>query len=151
MSAERILVIDDSEVMLGRIRRALTAAGYEVTTTTLAVGNARFIPNCDLVIIDYHMPGIEGDTVIAGMRTSVERSGHDCLLYLYTSDRAVAARYAELGFDGCFTSKGDEETLVRQVASAFRRRKIRAVAERTRPSTAPGPSQGPKPDRKTIK
>ncbi len=65
-----ILVIDDSEVMLSRIRRALEVEGYDVTATTRAVGNARHIPTCDLAIIDNHMPGIDGGTVIASLRSA---------------------------------------------------------------------------------
>jgi CheY-like chemotaxis protein len=144
MSAERILVIDDSEVLLARIKQALSAAGYEVTTTTRAVGNARFIPNCDLVIIDYHMPGIDGKTVIEALRGSSKAAGHVCLFYLYTSDRTVAQTYAELGFDGSFSGKGDEALLVRQVSSAFRMRKIRAVAERGHSSTNVRSAEGAK-------
>ncbi|MET0593923.1 MAG: response regulator, partial [Polyangiaceae bacterium] len=52
-----ILVIDDSEVLLSRIKKALVDDGHMVTTTTQTVGNARHLATCDLVIIDYHMPG----------------------------------------------------------------------------------------------
>src|SRR6476469_10033727 len=55
-----ILVIDDSEVLLSRIKKALIEDGHMVTTTTQTVGNARHLATCDLVIIDYHMPGING-------------------------------------------------------------------------------------------
>jgi hypothetical protein len=46
-----VLVIDDSQVMLDRIRRALTTAGYDVTATTQIIGNARYLASCDLLII----------------------------------------------------------------------------------------------------
>ena len=116
----RILVVDDSEVMLDRIRRALTAAGYEVVATSQVVGNARFLRTCELVILDYHMPGMNGAEVVASMRSIANSPKNMCSIFLYTSDEGVTRSFKELGFDGVFTNKGDEATLVRQVASFFR-------------------------------
>jgi CheY-like chemotaxis protein len=122
-----ILVIDDSEVMLSRIRRALELEGYDVTATARAVGNARHIASSDLIIIDFHMPGIDGGTVIASLRAAATTKGHPCLFYLYTSDKAVARDYRKLGFDGCFTDKGNEESLARQVRAVFRMLQMRQL------------------------
>src|SRR5579872_6673000 len=115
----RILVIDDSDVMLNRIRRALESEGWDVITTANAVGNARHIATCDLVIIDYHMPGIDGAAVISSLREAASANAsrgaqsHGCVFYLYTSDPAVETTFQALGFDGVFTEKGDERALVR--------------------------------------
>jgi CheY-like chemotaxis protein len=122
----RILVIDDSEVMLERVKRTLTDQGFEVVATSQIVGNARQLPSCDLVIVDYHMPGLDGSTVVASMRAVGAMSTRDlCPIYLYTSDAAVMSQYTELGFDGVFTAKGNEEALVRQVQTLFRLLDIR--------------------------
>jgi serine/threonine-protein kinase len=129
-STRKILVIDDSEVMLTRIRRALEADGYEVLTTSRAVGNARHIPSSDLCIIDYHMPGLDGGTVIASLKSAAQTGGHACLFYLYTSDPAIARDYQRFGFDGSFTDKGNEDALVRQVRAVFRMLQMRAIKRR---------------------
>lgn len=126
----KILIIDDSEVMLTRIRRALEADGYEVSATSRAVGNARHIPSTDLCIIDFHMPGIDGGTVISSLKSAAKSGGHACLFYLYTSDPAIAKDYQKLGFDGCFTDKGNEEALVRQVRAVFRMLQMRALKKK---------------------
>jgi CheY-like chemotaxis protein len=123
----RILVIDDSEVMLNRIRAALEAEGHETITTTRAVGNARHILSCDLAIIDYHMPGIDGGTVIQSLRSAAPAGSHSCLFYLYTSDPVIAKDHQKLGFDGVFTEKGNESALVRQVRALFRMAAMRAM------------------------
>jgi CheY-like chemotaxis protein len=125
--AKRILVIDDSEVMLDRIRWALISAGYEVIATDQIVGNARYLASCDLIIIDYHMPGLNGDSVVASMRTIAHSTKNKSKLFLYTSDEKIAGNYRELGFDGAFWGKGDEGVLVRQVAAVFRTLEMRAA------------------------
>jgi CheY-like chemotaxis protein len=129
----RILVIDDSVVMLDRIRMRLEAEGYDVVTTTNAVGNARHIRTCDLVIIDFHMPGIDGATVIQSLKSAATAGGHSCRFYLYTSDPVVAKDHKRLGFDGVFTDKGDEQSLARQVRAIFRMLQMRALQRKAKP------------------
>jgi CheY-like chemotaxis protein len=134
----RILVIDDSEVMLARIKKALVADGHTVTTTAQTVGNARHLASCDLVIIDYHMPGIDGLAVQQQLRGAAAQLDKQPLFYLYTSDPSVVA--LAKGFDGCFTNKGDEALLVQQVRAVFRLSQIRAMANKGRPSSPPHPA-----------
>jgi two-component system, OmpR family, response regulator len=124
---KRIMVIDDSEVMLERIKRALTAEGYDVIATSHPVGNARHLPTCNLVILDYHMPGLDGSSVVKSLRTLAHSLENECPIYLYTSDATTAVDYARLGFDGVFPLKGDEQVLVRQVAAVFRRMDMKAA------------------------
>ena len=134
-----ILVIDDSEVMLARIKKALLADGHTVTTTTQTVGNARHLASCDLVIIDYHMPGINGFSVQEQLRGAAAQLQRQPLFYLYTSDPSLVAQAK--GFDGCFTSKGDEAQLVQQVRAVFRLSQIREMANRPRPHSNPPGSE----------
>lgn len=121
----RILVIDDSEVVLGAVQRALAAEGYTVTVTSQTVGAARHLVNADLVVLDYHMPGIDGKQVLDSMRAATRAMPKPPAFYLYTTDRELAGRYRMLGFDGAFTDKGDHAALVRQVGAAFRLIRLR--------------------------
>ncbi len=120
LSQPRILVIDDSEVVLARIKSVLVAAGYDVTTTSQTVGTARFLKNCDLVIVDYHMPGLNGSSVVKSLKGALSGSERAPLFYLYTSDELVEADCRSMGFDGCFVRKGDLSALVPQVQAAVR-------------------------------
>jgi two-component system, OmpR family, response regulator len=125
----RILVIDDSEIVLSRMKRCLEAEGYEVIATSQLVGNARYLHTCDLVILDYHMPGLDGATVLSSLR-SVTGASRRVPIVLYTSDERLAVQYAKLGFDAALTAKGDDDKLARQIAALFRIVDMRAAKAR---------------------
>ena len=126
----RILFIDDSELILTSVATRLRAEGFEVVTTTQTVGMARHLRSCDLVILDFHMPGIDGAEVLSSLKAAAAESGARCRFYLYTSDRDVAKKYASLGFDGALMNKGDLDALVQQVRTVFRMIRIRGLPER---------------------
>ncbi|MGC4092576.1 MAG: response regulator [Polyangiaceae bacterium] len=130
MNKGKILVVDDSEVVLGRIRQVLEQADFEVVTTSQTVGAARHLRGVDLVILDYHMPGITGEAVAASLRNAAKAVGMAPDIYLYTSDPNISR--ALPGFDGCFSKKGDDDALLAQVDAAFRLRRVRAAGSRPR-------------------
>lgn len=131
MSKGKILVIDDSEAVLNRIRRVLEDAGFEVVASSQTVGAARHLRSIDLVILDYHMPGITGESVGLSLREAATAVGISPLIYLYTSDAKVSQSLP--GFDGAFVRKGDDDALIAQVDAAFRLKRLRDGAKsRTR-------------------
>jgi len=123
--AGKVLVIDDSEMVLERVKSRLQRESYEVATTSQPVGAARHLLLCDLVILDFHMPGMNGQEVLRSLKMLGASSGAAPLYFLYTSDKALSRGYRELGFDGTLTNKGDDEALVQQVAVALRLAKLR--------------------------
>jgi CheY-like chemotaxis protein len=126
-SQGRILIIDDSEVVLSQLKQQLSVAGFDVVTTSQTVGTGRFLRGTDIVILDYHMPGMDGSHVLASLRAACRDMDSRPYFYLYTTDRGVAASYKSLGFDGAFTEKGDAASLVRQLQAAYRLVKMRRV------------------------
>jgi DNA-binding response OmpR family regulator len=61
---QRILVIDDSELVLAMARDALEGAGFQVLTATNGIEANRFIfskDKPDLIIIDIMMPLLDGN------------------------------------------------------------------------------------------
>lgn len=129
-NAGEIVVVDDSYLILDRIRERLTAEGYHVRTTTGQSAAMKLVEFADLAIIDFHMPGIDGAEMLNTFKTSHPQG--PCLYYLYTSDRDVATRYQQLGFDGAFLRKGEEEALVAQVGAVFRTIRMRKLAQKLR-------------------
>jgi CheY-like chemotaxis protein len=123
-----LVVVDDSEVILERIKLRLEAEGYRVVTTAQTVGAARHLRGASLVIIDWHMPGMSGGDVLASFRAACANSPTHPLFFLYTSDPSVAAGAKGAGFDGSFVNKGDVDSLAQQVGAAMRIAKLKARA-----------------------
>jgi len=121
----RILIIDDSDTVLAKLRARLTSEGYDIVTTTQPIGAARHLRGCDIVILDYHMPGLNGKAVLDSLRAA-RGDKTTPMIYLYTFDKNVAATYRADGFEGCFTDKGNDDALVHQLAAALRLAKLKA-------------------------
>lgn len=124
---KKVLVIDDSWVVLESVRAALVAAGYTVRVSSEPDAAAKMAAWADLVIVDFHMPGVDGATLLPTLRMHA-RDAAPRLYYLYTSDAEVARKYETFGFDGGFLRKGEEKALVPQVDAAFRTIKLRKLA-----------------------
>ena len=137
----KIVVVDDSWLILEQIRLSLSARGYDVRTTTSADMAARLVRSSDLAILDFHMPGLNGTELVNLLRRGLPADAA-CTFYLYTSDRDEAARYQEHGFDGAFLKKGDEAALVPQVEAVFRTVKMRRLAEQMRKQRSVAPPGG---------
>lgn len=130
MSKGTVLVIDDSTPVLQRLKISLESAGYDVIATTQTVGVARHLASADLVIIDYYMPGVDGGEVLESLRAASRLSARKVSYYLYTSSAEVEQQFTRLGFDGCFSHKGDETALIPQVDAAFRLMRLRGLTGR---------------------
>lgn len=127
----RIVVMDDSWLILEQIRLSLSAVGYQVRTTTSIEVAAKSAKNADLTVIDFHMPGMNGKEALTQIRRTLPADSA-CQFYLYTSDPDEASRYRQHGFDGAFLKKGDEAALATQVDAVFRTISLRKIAERIR-------------------
>ena len=122
--ALRIVYLDDSETQLLGAHRALTAAGHTVSTALSISQAGPLVESADLVIVDFHMPDLDGAQALQRLRRHVI-AGDVVLFYLYTSDREVAVSFKSHGFDGAFTAKGDSDVLVSQVEAAGRMLKLK--------------------------
>lgn len=120
----RILYVDDSAVQLLQVRTALAEVGHHVAIAADLTSARRLVADRELVIIDWHMPEMNGGQLLKALKQSVGDEV-DTLYYVYTIDVEVAAKYREHGFDGAFTGKGSMETLVGQLDTAKRMLRLR--------------------------
>jgi response regulator RpfG family c-di-GMP phosphodiesterase len=100
-----LLVVDDSVAQLTAFRQDLEGGPYQVwTAVTVAEAQERMLKNApDLVVIDYHMPQVMGDSCLKLLKAVGPASTR---YYLYTSDPSAFRRHREMGFDGVLMLKG---------------------------------------------
>jgi two-component system response regulator HydG len=67
----RILVVDDNATLAGAVRRVLERSGHEVRVAATGLEGARQFREqaADLVLLDIHMPEMDGIQVLAQLRT----------------------------------------------------------------------------------
>jgi CheY-like chemotaxis protein len=118
------MIIDDSEVVLARVKSRLLREGYDVVTVSQPVNAPGLLEGCDVVLIDLHMPGIGGGEVLTLLRKAAKGLALQPQLFLYTLDKTASRRHRAVGFDGSLINKGDDESLVQQLAAAFRFAKL---------------------------
>lgn len=114
----RLLVVDDSEPHLDAVRARLSAEGYDVAVAVDSLTAIRQIGSCDLVLVDFHMPCLDGAQLLAMLRPLVP-PGSPIFFYLYTADPEVALSFKNYGFDGAFTHRSLDD-LVAQLRSVER-------------------------------
>jgi putative two-component system response regulator len=94
LRAARVLLVDDQELNLRVLRQVLEKAGLENITLTqdpYAVAPLVALHPPDLVVIDLHMPGLDGFGVMDAIRPQLDAAGYLPILVL-TADVTDQAR-----------------------------------------------------------
>jgi len=96
--AARILLVDDEPLILDLLERALRAAGYRnltATTESMRVPGALRSLRPDLILVDWHMPGIDGEKLLAAIRARL-RPGAWVPVIVLTGDGSSEVRRVAL-------------------------------------------------------
>jgi diguanylate cyclase (GGDEF)-like protein len=125
---------EESAVLAARLFTAVEARGHdEKLPITVSIGQASvrqddsaesLLNRADLVVIDFHMPGQDGPSMLRALRAAATNLPSPPLMYLHTTDSEQAANYKQLGFDGVIGMKGNFELLTKQVNAAMRLRRL---------------------------
>lgn len=110
--SHKILVVDDSVLMLDIVREALVGAGYQTATANnLAEFEEQNPASFDLILMDVQMPELYGDDVAAVLR---HVRGATSRIYLFSNlpPEELAQRAEEAGVDGYFSKRDGMEALI---------------------------------------
>jgi two-component system chemotaxis response regulator CheB len=113
---KRILIVDDSPLLLEAGRMALEAAGYEVRTLENPLMVAMLLRKnpVDLVLLDVNMPAVQGTQVVAALRAHGLNST-PVILYSDLDEKLLKAKATECGATGWLRKTGDEHALIRAI------------------------------------
>lgn len=119
----KIVVIDDSEIVLEVTKSALEGAGYEVVTHDRPAGCVALIlhEKPDLVLMDVNMPGLGGDTIVSVLGKAAPTSDTIVLLHSSLSAEVLRAKATAAGAHGFLQKSGDLFSTVREVSRWLKR------------------------------
>lgn len=119
----KIVVIDDSEIVLEVTKGALEGAGYEVVTHDRPAGCVALIlhEKPELVLMDVNMPGLGGDTIVSVLGKAAPTSDTIVLLHSSLSAEVLRAKSITAGAHGYIQKSGDLFGLVREVGRWLKR------------------------------
>ena len=113
MAQKRILIVDDSELVLVMARDPLEAAGYEVVTASSGIEANSFIFSSrkpDLIILDVMLPMLDGNKKAKLLREKDFSKEIPILLLSSKSEEELRYMVSESGANGFirkpFTSEG---------------------------------------------
>jgi two-component system, sensor histidine kinase and response regulator len=91
----RILVVEDDAALAAMYRSLMRLAGFDVYLTADAVSALRHIDDTppDLVVLDLHLPGLRGETVLAEMTANPDLQ-HIPIIVVTGSDARMAVAQA---------------------------------------------------------
>ena len=112
---KRILIVDDSPLILAAARHALSVAGYEVETRNgVEEVGASGANGFDLILMDVQMPELYGDDVARVLRND---RGVRTPIYLFSTlpPEELSARAEDAKVDGFISKNVGVEHLVDEV------------------------------------
>ncbi|MBC8024502.1 MAG: diguanylate cyclase [Steroidobacteraceae bacterium] len=135
----RVLLVDDDEIVIERMRDLITAAGYEVSTATsgdaaLAELEREFAP---IVILDRSMPGMDGLELCRTIRLGRNYPGYVYLMLctMHDSEEEILSGL-DAGADDYLSKRTSGTQLIARLATARRilslEHSLKAVIEERR-------------------
>lgn len=129
-----ILIVEDSPTQAERLRHALEQEGWTVTWAASVepawAEMSRRRP--DLMIVDFHLPGMLGDEFCRRVRMNVEARGIPILMLTAEEAQVSETLGLEAGADDYLSKSDDQDILLIRVRSLLRKR----AASRSFPSNS---------------
>jgi CheY-like chemotaxis protein len=116
---KRILIVDDSPLILAASKHALTGAGYDVETRSGVEDlGAKGFEGFDLILMDVQMPELYGDDVASVLR---QDRAVRTPIYLFSTlpDEELRERVSDAKVDGFISKGAGVEHLVAEVVRIF--------------------------------
>lgn len=119
----RVLVIDDSPMLLELTCKALEGAGYDAhQASDLATLDAKLATGeMDLILVDVNMPEMFGDDVVEFLKTQRQVKSK-LLLYSDINEKELAAKASASGADGYLAKSRGLEALLEVVGTTLKKK-----------------------------
>lgn len=119
----QIMIVEDSETQVVMLRLILEDQGWDVTWASSAEDALEKLTTQvpDLVIIDYHLPGIHGDEFCRRLKMNINTRSIPTLMLTIEDGFESEKRGLESGADDYLPKHTDEDILVLRIKSLLRK------------------------------
>jgi CheY-like chemotaxis protein len=121
--AARVLVVEDNEMNMQLVEYLLEEGGYQIVKAASgedALSIARGGEPVDLILMDIHLPGIDGLSVIREMKNDPQTGAIPILALTAHAMRGDKDRFLEAGCDGYISKPIDVKTFLTSIRSYLR-------------------------------
>jgi CheY-like chemotaxis protein len=119
----RVLVVEDNDMNMQLVEYLLEEGGYQIVKAASgeeALSTARGGEPVDLILMDIHLPGIDGLSVIREMKSDPQTGSIPILALTAHAMRGDRDRFLEAGCDGYISKPIDVKTFLTSIRSYLR-------------------------------
>ncbi|WP_159995961.1 response regulator [Roseomonas sp. 18066] len=140
MTAPAILLVEDSDTQALQMRRLLEAQGFSVARAASAELALEQLNEAlpALVIVDYHLPGMNGDELARQIRLSTRTRAIPVLMLTEAREGDLERQGLESGADAYVPKSADPALLLLRLRALLRRREASGAEE---PAPAPAAAE----------
>jgi len=112
--SHRILVVEDNEMNMQLFEYLLEESGFEIVKATTGEEALRLAAQekPDLILMDIHLPGMDGLSVVRELKAGGEMEGVPILALTAHAMRGDKDRFLQAGCDGYISKPIDVKTFI---------------------------------------
>lgn len=118
MTARKILVVEDNDMNMQLVEFLLEEGGYDIVKATSgeeALSLTREGATPDLILMDIHLPGMDGLSVVRAMKEDARTARIPILALTAHAMRGDRDRFLEAGCDGYISKPIDVKTFLSSI------------------------------------
>jgi CheY-like chemotaxis protein len=120
MSERKILVVEDNDMNMQLVEFLLEEGGYSIVKATSGEEALALTQNGDgiapdLILMDIHLPGMDGLSVVRAMKADARTSGIPILALTAHAMRGDKDRFLVAGCDGYISKPIDVKTFIASI------------------------------------
>jgi CheY-like chemotaxis protein len=117
MSERKVLVVEDNDMNMQLVEFLLEEGGFDIVKATsgeeaLSITRDPEGAALDLILMDIHLPGVDGLSVVRAMKAEPRTSGVPILALTAHAMRGDRDRFLQAGCDGYISKPIDVKTFI---------------------------------------
>ena len=124
-SSRKVLVVEDNDMNMQLVEYLLEEGGYEIVKATsgeeaLAIVRDTASSAPDIILMDIHLPGMDGLSVVREIKSDARMGGVPILALTAHAMRGDKDRFLEAGCDGYISKPIDVKTFIASIEQYLR-------------------------------